>query len=174
MRLLAPLALAACTTASATPAPPAKPATPPPAPAKPAPAAAPAALPTELHSMKMDGPYKSAVEACRHARPCGFTDMNDKGVYSKPPKTPDCGPIADASLDIARPDNPAQLSSKAPFGDVRLGSVRCSVPRGMRFEHAEYYMFVRRDDGWWRSEPLYSADYNEKYCAVATVVRWNH
>jgi hypothetical protein len=166
MRLLAPLALAACTAAAADPKPAAKPA--------PAPPPAPAA--TELHPLKMEGPFKSAYEACTHAPPCGFTDMDERGDMTKPAKHPDCGAIKDPTFDLLHPANARELISTPKFGGtVQLGSVRCAVPRGLRYEHGVYYLFVMTSSGtWWRTEPLYRADYNEKYCAVTATTRWNH
>src|SRR5450755_885997 len=55
-----------------------------------------------LSPVAMDGPYKSANEACEHAQPCGFTDMTEAGEYIDPAKKPSCPALR--STDYADPN----------------------------------------------------------------------
>jgi len=130
----------------------------------------------------MDGPYKSANEACEHAQPCGFTDMTESGELIKPQTTASCPALR--SSDYVDPNatdpnpngtgiNMAQLSHRSKDLELRIGSQSCAVPKGIRGEQDIYYMFVKRADGWWRSEPLWQWSYNDKYASGTMLVRWN-
>jgi hypothetical protein len=58
--------------------------------------------------------------------------------------------------------------------ELRIAAVRCAVPEGLRFDVQKYFAFVKRPDGWWRTDgPLFSYDFNNKYCGANMVVRWN-
>jgi hypothetical protein len=135
-----------------------------------------------LSPVAMDGPYKSANEACEHAHPCGFTDMTEMGRYTNPSTKTSCPALRNS--DYADPNstdpspnsrgiNMAQLSHKSKDLELRIGSQSCAQPKGMRSEQDIYYMFVKRSDGWWRSEPLWQWSYNDKYGGGSMLVRWN-
>ena len=135
-----------------------------------------------LAPVAMDGPYKSANEACEQAQPCGFTDMTAQGIPSKPATVASCPALR--SSDFLDPNsvdpNPtglgidmAQLSHTAKGMELRIGSQSCAEPKGLRGEEDIYYMFVERADGWWRSEPLWKWSYNDKYGDGTMRVRWN-
>jgi len=63
-----------------------------------------------------------------------------------------------------------------PHGDVRFAGVQCAEPPGLRGAAMEYYAFVKRADGWWRSASvMLSTGYNEKYCNAPLAATWeNH
>jgi hypothetical protein len=135
-----------------------------------------------LSPVAMEGPYKSANEACEHAQPCGFTDMTQMGVYTTPSTKTSCpalrgGDAIDPNSTDPNPKgggiNMAQLSHKSKDLELRIASQSCAQPKGMRGEQDMYYMFVKRSDGWWRSEPLWQWSYNDKYGAGTMLVRWN-
>jgi hypothetical protein len=134
-----------------------------------------------LSPVAMDGPYKSANDACEHAQPCGFNDITAAGDYIDPAKKPSCPALR--STDYVDPNaasptvgvgiNMAQLSHKSKDLELRVGSQSCAEPKGIRGEQDIYYMFVKRADGWWRSEPLWQWSYNDKYGNGTMLVRWN-
>ena len=134
-----------------------------------------------LSPVAMDGPYKSANEACEHAQPCGFTDMTEMGRYTHPATKTSCpamrsGDYVDPNSSDPSPSSrgsPTQLSHKSKDLELRIGSQSCAEPQGMRGEQDIYYMFVKRSDGWWRSEPLWQWSYNDKYAGGTMLVRWN-
>ncbi|HEY1558792.1 MAG TPA: hypothetical protein VGF94_28410 [Kofleriaceae bacterium] len=151
MRVLGLLAIAACSSpAAAQPAPPAK----------------------TVHPVAMDGPYKTLAAACQHARPCGGTDMDEKGNVSHRPKTPTCDAVTDRTHDINAGE--AKLEHAVGGDEIRLGGVKCAEPDGLRYTHSEYSVYVHRKDGWWRTAaPVFAVDYNDKYCDVTQATRWN-
>ncbi|HEX7702734.1 MAG TPA: hypothetical protein VF403_18470, partial [Kofleriaceae bacterium] len=102
--------------------------------------------------------------------------------YTKPATKPSCPALRSSEFvdPNATDPNPkgmgvnmVQLSHKSKDLELRLGSQSCAEPKGMRGEQDIYYMFVKRSDGWWRSEPLWQWQYNEKYSAGTMLVRWN-
>jgi len=140
--------------------------------------------PTAIKPLAMAGPYKTIDDSCAAARPCGFTDMDARGNYTTPAKTPDCDAVLDQSRDpiglvpttINRARAAAQLWQLVgkDNDEIRIGGVRCAEPKGMRGESSEHYVFVHRKDGWWRTEqPMMSWSYNEKYCGGGMYVLWN-
>ena len=140
---------------------------------------------TPITPLAIVGPFKTVLDSCRSARPCGFTDMDSRGRETKPATRPDCAAVLDPSAGIASRMLPQDMQSRSPEatpkvvheiagGEIRLASVRCAVPKGLRYEHAEYYVFVQRSDGWWRTEaPVMTYNYNEKYCGGGMYLRWN-
>lgn len=142
---------------------------------------------TQIKPVAMAGPYKTVLESCRAARPCGFLDMDDRGNERKPATRTDCDAVVDPSIGIAsrtvpvtmiggKADSAPKVTHKLPAGggEIRIASVTCAVPKGLRREHAEYYVFVQRADGWWRTEqPLWTYDYNDKYCGGGMYIIWN-
>lgn len=140
------------------------------------------ALATEIKPLAIAGPYKTLLDSCMAARPCGFTDMDQAGNLTKPPKQPSCEAALDPERDgigtgpasMSKNSSYSKLTHKTTDGEIRLGSVNCAVPKGLRYEHHEHYVFVHRADGWWRTElPLFTYDYNEKYCGGGSYVLWN-
>jgi hypothetical protein len=137
---------------------------------------------TEITPVELAGPYPSLADSCKAAAPCGFTDMNAKGVEIKPATRPRCDAVLDPSNDIVAhlPDSMTKtggataMTHRSGDTEIRLGGVICAVPKGLRREHSIYYVFVHRADGWWRtSAPMFEYDYNDKYCGGAMYVRWN-
>jgi hypothetical protein len=137
---------------------------------------------TEITPVELAGPYPSLADSCKAAPPCGFTDMDQNGKEIKPATRPRCDAVLDPSNDIVAhvPDSISKTGAATAMthrnGDteIRLGGVICAVPKGLRFEHSMYYVFVHRADGWWRtSAPMFEYDYNDKYCAGAMYVIWN-
>jgi hypothetical protein len=111
----------------------------------------------------MAGPYKSEVEACEAAPPCGFTAFDERtNTYSSPPKSPDCSTLAASGASYTARDL-----------EIHVATVACAEPRGLRGESSRYHAFLRRADGWWRSPPLFELGFNGKYCDGAIQVRWN-
>lgn len=152
--------------------------------ASPALAAPPAPAATEIKPVELAGPFRSLAASCRAAPPCGFTDMDAEGNERAPAKQPNCDYVLEPANDMighvpaavaARSaDGATAMTHKIGGNEIRLGGVRCAVPQGLRREHAEYYVFVHRKDGWWRTaRPMFEYDYNDKYCGGALYVRWN-
>ena len=125
----------------------------------------------------MDGPYKTLMAACVHAKPCGFTDMNEKGIESAPQKKATCPSLAgDDDYDPnagTQAGAKTQLSHKSKDLQMRIASQSCAMPKGIRGEQDIYYMFVKRADGWWRSERLWQWSYNDKYAGGTMLIKWN-
>jgi len=142
---------------------------------------------TEIKPAAMAGPYKTLIESCRAARPCGALDVDDRGDPTNPPTEPDCSAVVKPSLGIASRSVPASMlggTRDTPpkvvhrlaggAGEIRIASVTCAVPPRERLEHAEYYVFVQRGDGWWRTEmPLWTYAYNDKYCGGGMYITWS-
>jgi len=116
-----------------------------------------AAEPHAMTAYELAGPYKTLAEACRAATPCGFTQIEEatQQMFS-PPKRPDCSQLADGPRS----------------GDIRIAPVGCAVPKHVRTSHVRYHAFIKRKDGWWRSDPLFNLEYSEKYCSVAIAAKW--
>jgi hypothetical protein len=139
--------------------------------------------PTPIKPLAMAGPFQTLDASCAAARPCGFTEMIDSGTYSKPPKTPACDAVIDQSRDpISQVPTTINRAGTAELSrlvgkdhdEIRIGGVRCAEPKGMRGESSEHYVFVHRNDGWWRTQqPMMSWSYNEKYCGGGMYVMWN-
>lgn len=155
-------------------------------PVRPAPVVSDAAVPdapistaTPIAPVAMDGPYKTIAEACHHAAPCGFTDMDEIGRMRSPATKTSCPALEnDQRVDPNANDprsgvNMKQLSHTTGDLALRIGSQRCAAPEGLRAEQDIYYMFVKRGDGWWRSAPLWQWSYNDKYGGGWMTVRWN-
>ena len=43
---------------------------------------------------------------------------------------------------------PDRVTRKTPEGEIRIASVRCAIPRELRYDHLRYYVFVKCADGW--------------------------
>lgn len=94
----------------------------------------------ELRGVAMVGPYPSQVEACKTAPPCGETRAAQ----------PDCRALTtkrDPNLDEEAAGKRTWIKNDRAV----LAPVTCTVPKGVDDRHAQYYLFVKRDDGWWRS-----------------------
>ncbi len=140
---------------------------------------------TPVLPLPLSGPYRTLLASCQAARPCGFSDLDPKtGSEIKPATKPICDAVLDPSIDIVAslPQGMAteansgrpQMIHKTATGEIRVGGVRCAVPEGLRFDHSEYYVFVKRADGWWRTtSAIYTYDYNNKYCGGSTYIHWN-
>jgi hypothetical protein len=129
---------------------------------------------TVLHPLAMQGPYKTLLASCKAVPPCGSTDFDVAGMTADPskPGPPNCDVFADSQyVDENAMD--AKLSHKTADGELRIGSAGCPVPKGLRYSQRIYFAFVKRADGWWRSAPLFTYNYNDKYCGGSMVVRWN-
>jgi hypothetical protein len=154
---------------------------PPAPPAPPAPAAPDAAVldpATALRPVAMAGPYKSILDACHHASPCGFTDMDARGNEIAPATETHCpGLEQDGSFDFNgnTPDGRGQatLAHRGNGIDWQIASQHCDAPQGLRDWQDVYYMFAHRADGWWRSAALWRWQYNDKYCGGSMATRWN-
>lgn len=187
MRALALIVIAGCQAGDGVvAAPPATPAAPPPKLVADAAVVTPdAGLPpntTVLAPVAMDGPYKTIAEACHHAKPCGFTDMDDQGRERSPATKTSCPALessqfVDPNAEDPRPNgkgiNMAQLSHRSKDLELRIGSQSCAAPKGIRSEHDIYFMFVKRAEGWWRSVALWQWSYNDKYANGTMLVKWN-
>jgi hypothetical protein len=97
-----------------------------------------------LQGAKLAGPYASIDAACRAASPCGAH--------------PDCGVLAHTSADL-------------DHGDARIAPLACAAPDG-HGARAEYYAYVKRDDGWWRSRPLFATAYHDHDCDAPLAATW--
>lgn len=169
-RLFVALLVVGCSTSRADPAPGAPPASG---------AAAPAgdARVTEIRPLPIAGPFPSLADACRRALPCGGTQIDEKtGHVTRPPARPDCSavldPAKDENLGTASGDR-AELVHGAGDREIQIGGVACAVPKGLRGSESRYHVFIKRPDGWWRSDPVFVFNYNDKYCAGSMMIRWN-
>ena len=139
--------------------------------------AAPTPSTTALKPLAIAGPYSSLKDSCMAAPPCGGTVMDDKtGNISKPPAKPECGAVLDPSNDVyANEPNGGRTPLLHAVGnaELRIGAVGCAVPAGLRYDHARYFMFIKRPDGWWRAGPLFDYNLNNKYCGLSLLIRWN-
>ena len=175
------LIAAACSSrdpASPSSAPPPPAAAPRPVVAAPADATTPDAYAgTLLHATALVGPAPGLIAACETAAPCGALEEDARGSATKRPTKPDCSLVGDPNIDengADRDNHRAQLAFKRGNEEIRIGGVLCASPPGMRGIGEEYYVFVKRADGWWRSpRALWTHGYNEKYCAGMMVTRWN-
>jgi len=137
-------------------------------------AAAPPDDVTELKPVAMAGPYKTLIEGCRAARPCGALDFDDHGDPTNPPAEPNCSAVVKPSLGVASGSAKVVHRLAGGAGEIRIASVTCAVPPRERLEHAEYYVFVQRGDGWWRTEtPLWTYAFDDKYCGGGMYITWN-
>lgn len=126
--------------------------------------AADAGAPKPLKSRPMTGPFKTIEAACDKVPPCGFNKIDDSGKVSEPAKTADCSLLSAQDGDASGFDN----------GDTRLVGSQCAIPKGERGQDTQYYLYVKRDDGWWRStERVFDVNYNEKYCGGKLSASWD-
>lgn len=143
--------------------------------------AVPADQPIDVPALAMAGPYPSLRASCKAAKPCGELAVDDRGMATQLPTSPDCRAVLDPSTDPVTvtprsytsvgPGSPARA---VPGGEIRIAGVVCAVPEGMHGDSADHYVFVKRDDGWWRTEaPLFTHNYNDKYCSGSRYVQWN-
>jgi hypothetical protein len=133
---------------------------------------------TPLRPVAMAGPYKSILDACLHASPCGFREMDDRGRESKPATETHCpgledGGGFDANALTSNTHEPAPVAHRGNGVDWQIASQQCDEPKEIRGEQDIYYVFAHRGDGWWRSAPLWKWGYNDKYCGGSMDVRWN-
>ncbi len=130
--------------------------------------------PTLLHPLGMTGPFPTIDDACDSAKPCGFTDLDEHGNDTKPATRTSCN-LGDIDPNAYRPNSGQQteLEHAANGIELRIASQSCDVPKGIRGEEDIYFMFVKRADGWWRSDALWRYGYNDKYGAGTMIVRWN-
>lgn len=140
--------------------------------------------PIDVPVLAMAGPYKSLEASCAAARPCGELTMDPQGIQPpKLPTEPDCRMVLDPTEDpTARAPGAfanatvggVELVHAIPGGELRIGGVRCAIPENSRGESFEDYVFVRRADGWWRTQlPVFEHSYNEKYCNAGMYMMWN-
>ena len=152
--------------------------------ADPAPTAAPPPPPAQaVKPLELAGPFASLQESCKAAPPCGFTDMDPTTFKeTKPPKVPNCKAVLDPSIDrvrmipmsISTKGGDAAMTHKTSDGEIRIGGVICAVPDGLRRDDAEYYVFVHRFEGWYRTKkPMFEYSYNNKYCSGGMYILWN-
>ncbi|HEY1816459.1 MAG TPA: hypothetical protein VGG74_29135 [Kofleriaceae bacterium] len=133
---------------------------------------------TLLQPVGMAGPFATLVAACHSAKPCGFTDMDAAGRMTHPATKTSCPAIESADRSDPNAVDPssgaaARVAHTASGMELRIGSQHCDAPQGLRSETDVYYMFVKRPDGWWRSDALWQWDYNDKYTSGSMIVRWN-
>jgi hypothetical protein len=133
--------------------------------------------PTLLRPVGMTGPFPTIDDACESAKPCGFTELDDHGNAIKPPTTTDCAMGRD-DPNAVEPGSIGQQAAEidhvtAKGIELRIGSQSCAVPKAIRGEQDIYFMFVKRADGWWRSDALWQYSYNDKYVDGTMHVRWN-
>ncbi|MFT3692686.1 MAG: hypothetical protein QM831_06070 [Kofleriaceae bacterium] len=122
---------------------------------------------TEIHAMKLKGPFKFIDDACEALTPCGFTKLDGRGNSIDPPKTPTC------NLDHD-PNSTEDLShDREGTATIRIMSQACGIPEGLRFVDNEYYVFVKRGDAWWVSEPVFDWSYHEKWGSGSMTARFN-
>ena len=105
-----------------------------------------------------------------------------QGRERKPQTQPDCAAVLRPGADpLDRVPDGFEKKGGAPAlvhrtgaAELRVGSVRCAVPDGIHVTHAQYHVFVRRADGWWRTaRPIYELNINDKYCSGAQYLHWN-
>jgi len=139
--------------------------------------AAPPSSATALKPLAIAGPYPSLKDSCMAASPCGGTVIDYKtGNITKPPAKPECGVVLDPTNDSYANEpggGRTQLVHKVGDAELHVGAVGCAVPEGIRYDHARYFMFVKRADGWWRAGPLFDYNFNNKYCGGSLMIRWN-
>lgn len=144
--------------------------------------APPAITTIDVPTLAVAGPYPTLEASCAAARPCGATALDAQSNQINPPATPDCSAVLDPSTDLIRTiprsfnvsGGDAELVHAVPGGELRIGGVRCAVPKQMRGESSEHYVFLKRADGWWRTQtPVFEHSYNEKYCSGSMYVLWN-
>lgn len=126
--------------------------------------AADAGAPKQVKSRPMAGPFPTIGAACAKAPACGFTVMDESGNQSAPPTAPDCTFVTEQDSDASNFDH----------GDTRLVGIPCAIPKGARGSDVQYYLYVKRDDGWWRSvDRVLDVNYNDKYCAGKLSADWD-
>lgn len=138
-------------------------------------------LPIDVPVLAMVGPYTSLEASCLTAKGCGATKLDADGMGIDPPAAPDCSAVLDPSRDptSAIPHafpgrGTTELVHDVPGGEIRIGGVLCEVPEGARGDSSDHYVFIKRADGWWRTErPVFQHNYNEKYCGAGMYVMWN-
>ena len=140
------------------------------------PDAPPAFVGVDITPLKMVGPAKTLAASCATITPCGNTAPADSNKRILP-KNPDCSLVLEETQDAMAVNDkgqPQKLKHAVGDAEVRIGAVACAIPEGLRFDAQKYYAFVKRADGWWHSDgPLFSYDFNNKYCGASMLVRWN-
>ncbi|HEY0251337.1 MAG TPA: hypothetical protein VGC41_07400 [Kofleriaceae bacterium] len=141
-------------------------------------AAADAALASTIliRPMALAGPYQTIAAACAAARPCGFTDMDKDETPINPATTVDCNLETDPNAISPRStvgSTPKMLQHATKELSIQIASQTCARPRGIRAEEDVYYVFVKKGDAWWRSDPVWEWAYNDKYGGGSMTVRWN-
>jgi hypothetical protein len=127
-----------------------------------------------LSPVAMAGPFKNALSACIAAPPCGFSDLDPKTLKEiKPQKVAVCPSLKGDAVDPNGGATDMHHASKSSGLELRLASQHCASPDGLPGEHDIYFALVKRDDGWWRSAPLWQWDYGDKFTSGSMVVRWN-
>ncbi|HEY1548586.1 MAG TPA: hypothetical protein VGG28_12230 [Kofleriaceae bacterium] len=132
--------------------------------------------PTLLHPVGMTGPFPTIDDACLSAKPCGFTALDEHGNNAKPATKTNCamGQIDENAYEPDGGGTQAEIDHVTPNGvELRIASQNCDMPKEIRGEQDIYFMFVKRADGWWRSDALWQYSYNDKYAGGMMHVRWN-
>lgn len=132
---------------------------------------------TDITPLELAGPFPSLAASCKAAPPCGSTDTD----ANKPATKPDCAAVLDPRGDIVghvpesikSDDRVPAMTHKTASSEIRIGGVRCAEPRDVPRKNAQYYVFVHRRDGWWRTKaPMFEYDYNDE-CGGGLYIRWN-
>src|SRR5689334_19117864 len=97
-----------------------------------------------LAARPMVGPFATLSELCA-AHPCDRTEV-EPGSWVRQRRS---------CLTIER----APVSG--PFVEARTYALDCRIPRIRDATHTTH-LLVRRSDGWWRSDPLFSSGGNDK------------
>lgn len=125
--------------------------------------------PIALPSTPMAGPFKSAKAACLAAPACGGTVFDEKtGAIGGPTGKPQC-----AYWPEVEPGDPPEAPAATTLASkgALLASVSCAAPRGLRHHEEQYYLFLKTAAGWWRA-PVFSFNYNDKYCGEEITATW--
>lgn len=110
--------------------------------------------PAPVEARHMVGPFPSVAAICRAHR-CGVEEV-EPGERVRAQRA--CEPIERAKVI-------------GPFLEAKLYAFDCRTP-GIRDASHTTHLLVRRTDGWWRSEPLFSSGGNDKYCDDAIETRF--
>ena len=125
-----------------------------------------------LKPLKMAGPFKTLHDSCASVPACGV----ELGVPGG--NKPDCSRVEDPSRevngrDISNPETQTERDHTAGDVELLVAGVDCGRPDDPHGDDSNYYMFIKRADGWWRSSALFYFAYNGKYCDGLMHVRWN-
>lgn len=137
---------------------------------------------TSIPALAMAGPFKTLAASCAAAPPCGFTMLDANKQPIDPPTQPDCTAVLDPDAtpfgspwpSFDGPGDPTLVHATGS-AELRIGSVRCAVPPQQGHDEAsEHYVFIKRADGWWRTEnAVFAYTFNSHRCSGSLSAQWN-